>query len=281
MINFDGNLLEKNSFYLNGYNRGFRAGDMLYEEVKAVNGKLYFWEDHFLKLMASMRILRMEIPMQFTMEFLEEEINSLLNSNNFETTTALIRISVFRKNGSGILPEDQEISYLIETEGTKNPFYLLSDDAYEIELFKDFYINADFLSTLNTNNKMLRVVGRIYAKENGYQDCLLLNTSKNVVAALEGNIFLISGKVVKTPPLAEGCPDTVLRQKLIEIVQKYDELTLEEVPISPFELQKADEIFISHVRVGIQPVTKYRKAVYGSGVAVKLIGKLNAQARLT
>ncbi len=281
MINFDGNLLEKNSFYLNGNNRGFRVGDMLYEEVKAVNGKLYFWEEHYLKLMASMRILRMEIPMEFTMEFLEEQVHSVLNSNKLMTAAALVRISVFRKNGIGILAEDQEISYLIETEETKNPFYLLADSTYEIELFKDFYVNADFLSTLNTNNKMLRVVGRIYARENGYQDCLLLNTSKNVVAALEGNVFLVSGKLVKTPPLTEGCPDTVLRRKIIEIVQKSDEFTLLEAPISPFELQKADEIFICHVKAGMQPVSKYRKALYGSEVAAKLIGKLNAQARLT
>ncbi len=39
-----------------------------------MNGKILFWEDHYFRLMASMRIMRMEIPMNFTMEFLEAQI---------------------------------------------------------------------------------------------------------------------------------------------------------------------------------------------------------------
>jgi branched-chain amino acid aminotransferase len=36
--------------------------------------KIFFWEDHYFRLMASMRIMRMDIPMDFTMEFLEAQI---------------------------------------------------------------------------------------------------------------------------------------------------------------------------------------------------------------
>ena len=44
-------------------------------------GKIYFWEDHYFRLMASMRILRMEIPMNFTQEYLEKQILATIEAN--------------------------------------------------------------------------------------------------------------------------------------------------------------------------------------------------------
>jgi branched-chain amino acid aminotransferase len=55
---------------------------------------------------------------------------------------------------------------------------------------------------------------------------------------------------------------------------------LEEVSISPFELQKADEMFVTNVVGGIQSITKYRKKEYTNAIAKELLGKLNTKARL-
>ena len=66
MINSNGNLVSSSDAGLSFYNRGFYYGDALFETVKVVGNKLLFWEDHYFRLMASMRLLRMEIPMTFT-----------------------------------------------------------------------------------------------------------------------------------------------------------------------------------------------------------------------
>ncbi|CAM4349297.1 aminotransferase class IV [Zobellia roscoffensis] len=281
MINYNGNLLEENTQFLDHQNRGLRYGDALFETMRMVNGKLFFWEDHYLRLMASMRVLRMEIPMDFTMEFLESKISETVAANSLTDTQARIRFSVFREKGGLYLPATNDIGYCIETIPLQSPFYVLSDALYEVELFKDFYVNADMLSTLKTNNKIINVVGSIFAKENEYQNCLLLNSSKQVVEALNGNIFLVKNGVIKTPPLNEGCLNGIIRKKLIDILGKLDDYQFEEASISPFELQKADEIFITNSIVGIQPVTKYRKKEFGNTMAKGLLGKLNAAARLS
>jgi branched-chain amino acid aminotransferase len=67
---------------------------------------------------------------------------------------------------------------------------------------------------------------------------------------------------------------------LIAILGSLDTYQFEEAFISPFELQKADELFITNAIKGIQPITKYRKKEYGTTVAADLLGKLNAAARL-
>ncbi|MBT8221538.1 MAG: aminotransferase class IV [Eudoraea sp.] len=273
-------MLPEDSPIFDARNRGFTLGDAVYEEIKAVNGQLYFWEDHYLRLMASMRILRMEIPMNFTLEYLEEQIQDLLEANELLDKPAFVKIYVYRESGSQLLPEGNEVAFTITTETGKQPFYTLSEAPYELELFKDFYTNADMLSNLNTNNHILSVVGSIFARENGYQDCFLLNAKKNVVSALNGNIFLVQGKQVKTPPLGDGCKDGIVRKKLLGILKNSEHYEVREESISPFELQKADALFITNIRAGILPVTKYRKAEYSADLARELIGKLNAAARL-
>jgi len=222
----------------------------------------------------------MEIPMNFTLEYLEEQIQDLLKANELQDKPAFVKIYVYRESGSQLLPEDDEVAFTITTETGKQPFYTLPEAPYELELFKDFYINADMLSNLNTNNQILSVVGSIFARENGYQDCFLLNAKKNVVSALNGNIFLVQGKQVKTPPLSDGCKDGIVRKKLLGILQNSERYEVQEESISPFELQKADGLFITNIRVGILPVTKYRKAEYSADLPRELIGKLNAAARL-
>ncbi len=280
MVDFNGKLIAAESTFLNHGNRGLRYGDALFETMRASNGSLYFWEEHYLRLMASMRMLRMEIPMNFTLEFLEASVAEVLVANNLSKQSARIRITVFRAEGGLYLPTTNEVHYTIEAEALAAPFYLLDENDYEVELYKDFYVNADILSTLKTNNKILHVTGSIFASENGYDNCLVLNASKMVVEALNGNLFLVSGNTLKTPPLKDGCLNGIIRKKIIEIVVKTEDLEIEEASISPFELQKADELFITNSIVGIRPITKYRKKGYGSTTAQNILGKLNALARL-
>ncbi|SHJ70917.1 aminotransferase class IV [Pseudozobellia thermophila] len=280
MINYNGNLLAENTPFLDHRNRGLRYGDGLFEAMRALNGKLIFWEDHYLRLMASMRILRMEIPMNFTMEFLEERIMETVEANGLDRAPARVRLTVYRNDGGRYLPESNDISYIIEADPLAEPFYVLDGTPYEVDLYKDFYVNKDMLSNLKTNNKVLNVVGSIFAEENGLQNCLLLNGDKQVVEALNGNIFVVKDGHIKTPPLEHGCLDGILRKKLIAILKKLEEYSFEEGAVSPFELQKADELFITNSVVGIRPVSKYRKKQYHTTVAQDLVGKLNANARL-
>ena len=280
MINFNGKIVSSNSNFFNHQNRGFKYGDALFETVRIVNGKLLFWEDHYFRLMSSMRILRMEIPMEFTMEFLEEAFLKTIEANAYKDSTVRARLTVYRNEGGNYTPTTNTSSFVISTAVIETPFYTLDATFYEVELFKDFYVNADMLSNLKTTNKLIHVVAGIYAKENAYNNCLLINSQKQVVEAINGNLFLVSGKTIKTPPLSDGCLDGILRKKLIEIISKWENFELLETSISPFELQKADELFITNAIIGIQPISKYRKKEYSLEVAKSLLGRLNAIARL-
>lgn len=275
MINFNGNLVAQSNENIE-QNRGFLYADAVFETLKVLDGKILFLEDHYFRLMASMRILRMEIPLEFTLEYLESEIFKTINALNL--TNARVRLTVFRNGEGRYLPQQRTVGFLIVAEST-GTVYVNTTEKYEVELFKDFHVSKHLLSTLKTTSCLINITASIFAEENGYENCLLINDEKNVIEAINGNIFIIKDNVVSTPPVADGCKNGIIRKKIIEIVNKTDNLTLEERSISPFELQKADEIFITNIAVGIQSVTQYRKKLFADTIANSLLMKLNAQIK--
>ena len=279
MININGTILEDSEAYLSVDNRGFAYGDAVFETIK-VNSKPLFWEAHYFRLMASMRILRMEIPMHFTPEFLESQIMDLVDTQSEKAKSYRVKLTVFRATGGYYTPTSNAVKFTIALTPLDSDIYNSHTDSCEIELFKDYFIAPNLLSTLKTNNKAINVVGSIFAKENNYDNCLLLNTNKNIIEALNGNVFLVKDNVIKTPPLADGCLKGIIRDQLIDMISKSDNYDLIETSISPFELQKADEIFITNVIQGIKPVTKFRKKTYNTEAAKKFQNKLNIKLRL-
>ncbi|SFO05837.1 branched-chain amino acid aminotransferase [Paenimyroides ummariense] len=275
MINFNGNLVAQSNENIE-QNRGFLYADAVFETLKVLDGKVLFLEDHYFRLMASMRILRMEIPLEFTLEYLESEILKTINALNL--TNARVRLTVFRNGEGRYKPEQRTVSFVIVAESTGS-VYVNTTGKYEVELFKDFHISKHLLSTLKTTSCLINITASIFAQENGYENCLLINDEKNVIEAINGNIFLIKDNVISTPPIADGCKNGIIRKKLIEIINKTENLTFEERSISPFELQKADEIFLTNIAVGIQSITQYRKKMFANTIANSLLMKLNAQIK--
>ncbi len=282
MINFNGTLRSQSDIKLTTENRGYKYGDALFETLKVVNGKIFFWEDHYFRLMASMRILRMDIPMNFTMEFLEAEILKTLEANDLLNFAARVRLNVDRGEGGKYLPsDDSKVNFNISAESHSNPFYTIDSDAkYIVDLYKDYFMAPGLLSGLKSNNKAVQVIGSIYAKENDLDNCLVLNTNKSIIEALNGNLFLVIGDKIKTPPLEDGCLKGVMRKQILELLAKDVNLFVEEASISPFELQKADELFITNVIKGVVPITQYRKKTYKTDFAQKTVARLNAKLRL-
>lgn len=281
MVNINGNIIKKEDASISILNRGFNYGDAVFETIKVAHNKILFWEDHYFRLMASMRILRMEIPMNFTLEFLEKQIFDLVQSNNSSTKTMRIKLIVFRNSDGFYLPDNNDVSYVISSKTLNEDFYHLQENNNVVDLYKDHYVSADLLSTLKTNNRIINVTGSIFAKENDLDNCLLLNTQKQVVEALNANLFLVKGNTIKTPPLSDGCIKGVMRKQIIDIIKLIPDFVFEEASISPFELQKADELFLTNVIIGIQPITKYRKKEFNTEVARNLLGKLNVKVRLS
>lgn len=274
MINLNGEFVSNKQANLNITNRAIAYGDALFETFRVVKGKISFWEDHYFRLMSSMRILRMEIPMDFTMEYVENEILTTIKSNGLtDNVSVRVKLIIYRDSEGLYTPKTNEIGYTIQVKRLESSNFVLNNIEEEpviIDLFKDHYINSGLLSTIKSTNRIINTLAGIFAKENGFKNLLLLNQEKKVVEAINGNIFLVKDDKILTPPISDGCINGVFRKQLLDVIRKKTDFKLEERSISPFELQKSDEIFITNAIVGIKSVSKYRKKQFEQHIAKQL-----------
>ena len=91
---------------------------------------------------------------------------------------------------------------------------------------------------------------------------------------------MLKDGILSTPPISDGCLNGIMRKQILNLAKKIENIEVVEASISPFDLQKADELFTTNIISGIQPITKYRKKEFETKLAHQLITNLNAQIRL-
>ena len=273
MINYNGHLQAFDALPLEAISRSLKYGDGVFESIRMRDNQLLFIEDHYFRLMASMRILRMAIPMEFTPEYFIEQ--AALLAEETAIINGRLRLQVVR-NSSGLYTPDTNNScvWWMELEELDSGDYQWNNKGLKVELFKDHYIQAGLLSTLKTANSLPYVLAGIFGKENGFDAMLMVNDKKMLVEANAANVFVLTGNVLKTAPLEDGPLRGVFRKNIIAWAKEVDLEILEE-SINPFELQKADEIWLTNSIHGIQWVETYRKRTYVGSKAKDLIESLN------
>lgn len=278
MINYNGSLVAQPGLAIEE-NRAFLYGDGIFDTVKVLGSRVLFIEYHYFRLMASLRIVRMDIPMHFTMEYMESQVLALTATLD-AAPSYRARITFFRKPGGKYLPADSSSEFIVTAEPLTDALYKITEAPYEVELYKDFYVSKQLLSTIKSTNRLINVTASIFSDENGYNNCLLVNDDKNVIEALQGNIFMLTGNKLITPPVSDGALNGIMRKQVLELAKKIDGIEVSEASVSPFDLQKADELFITNVIMGIQPITKYRKKEFTTALSQELVKRLNAKVRL-
>lgn len=273
MVNIDG-VLKKSDHAVIAYdNRGTFYGDGIFETLRCFNGKPLLFEAHYFRLMAGMRILRMNIPDSFTPEFIEQSMIDLLAQNNLDHHHARIRFTVWRSSGGFYSPLDNNVHYSIQA--TKVEDHFINENIREAELFKDHYVLSGLLSIIKSNNKIVNVLAGRFALDNGYQEMFLINENKMITEGISGNLFIRTGDKVKTPPVLDGCLNGIMREQVIQQLKRMLNYEIVEETVTPFELQRADEIFTTNVIKGIQSISKYRKKEFTKELATELLEIFN------
>jgi branched-chain amino acid aminotransferase len=255
-------------------NRAFAFGDGLFETVRMVRGKAAFWEDHYFRLMAGMRILRMEIPMEFTPEYFESMFAELLNAHGLDQADARMRLTVYRKTGGRTTPTRRDVDWVLTMERLPEEGYVLNDKGLTVDLFKDHFKPRGLLANYKTLQCLPYILGGIFAAENQLDDVLLLNDEKMLCEATTSNLFVRMGDELITPPLDSGCVRGIVRKQILGNAKAIG-LQPVERSLTSFELLKADEVWLTNAINGIRWVGQYRTKAYGHAKADEMVRVLN------
>ena len=239
----------------------FIQHNVLTETIAIEQNKILFWEEHYLRLMASMRILRMEIPLSFTLEHLSEKIIALTTSLSKQDFNGRVQLNVVKMAQPSVEQAVPLTAYSITAiptmEGEET--LMLRNTTQPIDLYKDHYLSTGLYSSLESAAQQWRDMAWTYVHENDYCDGIVLNTDKHLVESLRGALFLIKANKISTPALDQGCRKSVYRKQLLTVLSKAEEFEITEEAISPFSIQKADELFVLDDAKGIYSIAQYRK----------------------
>tara|TARA_Y100000385_G_scaffold51152_2_gene48033 strand:- start:2877 stop:3710 length:834 start_codon:yes stop_codon:yes gene_type:complete len=239
--------------------RSHLYGDGLFETFRVHKGKICFWESHYFRLMSSMRILRLEIPLNWSPDDLETEI---LRFKPDPLIDYRVRLSVWREGSMGYTPSSNKIDWSINFIALDHIGYSTPVKKQKLALFQEHKKSKGLLSNLKLSESILYILAAKFASEQGVDDAIILSHDNHVLETSRGNVFLLKGDELMTPLLEDGALRGVMREQILKHAPVAKLITKEE-KINPFDLLKADEIWITNAITGIVSVSNYRKSTYG------------------
>ena len=264
-INFNGRTISSGTPIVSADNRGFRYGDGIFETIRISAGKIILASSHFDRLFSGIKLLRFEQPSFFTAEVLNRQILDLCKKNN-HLQSARVRLVIYRGEGGLYDSPDPFPNHIIQTWDLPLSGTQINENGWVIDVFPGGRKSPDIFSNLKSNNYLLYSMAALYAMENHFSDCLLLNTQGRICDSTVANIFCRKNNIIFTPPLSEGCVAGVIRRHLLE-KRKIGVYEIQEAEIEPGFLESADEVFLTNAIQGIRWVNRLGAKSYDPSAA--------------
>jgi branched-chain amino acid aminotransferase len=245
-------------------NRAQAYGDGLFETMRVSNRKVLHPEEHYFRLLAGMRILRMPIPSSWNPDgwLAELKLGELDPTKDYR-----VRFQVSRTGSLGYAPgADAGVAWSVEATALDGRGYPLPVLRPELGLFQEHRKSEGLLSTVKSSSALLYVLAAGFAREQRVDDVLILNQENNVLEASRSNVMLLQGNTLTTPPLRSGALRGVMRDVVLGLAPRLG-LEVREELFSPFALQQVDEVWLTNSINGVAAVRQFRKTTYGSAAA--------------
>lgn len=239
-------------------NRAFLNGDAVKCYFFVRNSKLIMAEECYFFLMASMRKMRMNIPLSYTLEYFQNLLHNEILNRGF--SNGIITFMAFRTNNEKQL-QKSETDFYIDSLPLDDVLEIQKN--VEIDVIKEISVNNGLLSNIQVHCAE-NTYSQIYAQENDLDDVILLNPDKRIARCSTGNLLLLTGKKIRIPKQTEGAYISPLMENFVTYLHKNHLAEISEEELIPFETQKADEILLISDRLGIFSVSKIRNKSFGS-----------------
>ncbi|MEY8759863.1 aminotransferase class IV [Chryseobacterium tongliaoense] len=252
---------------LNVKNRAFLSGDAVKVSFFVREGRLIIDEECYFFLMASMRKMRMNIPLTYTLEFFQQLFQKeVIEEKGIQN--GIINFQVFR-NSDGITLSKSSVSYFYEVD-EKEDVLAVNQRPLELDLIKEINVNNNLLSNIRVHCPE-NIYGSIYAQENDLDDVILLNPNKRIARSTSGNLLFLDGNIIKVPKQSEGAYISPLLENFVTFLHKNNLADTQEHEIIAFESQKAEEILMISDEKGIFSVGKIRNKTFESSRFLEMV----------
>ena len=284
-LSLNGEIINENdSVLLN--NRGFLFGDGFFESmhwcVKSSgseksgsgslnNGRILFWDDHVERINYAFNLLKLD-KSEIDISILMQQINELVAKNNI-VGDARVRMTFYRISEGNYTPSKNKTGWMINARPLDIYGFAFNEKGLNIGIFSGQTKSRSSISNLKTLNSLVYVLAGMYARENNWDDILILNDAGNIIEAHTSNIFIVQNNTLYTPPLTDGCVNGVMRKQVIRLAEKAG-IDCIEKSLFQNDIDEADEVILSNAVQGIRWVERSGNNIYSKKICNQLFTEL-------
>ncbi|NCG18350.1 MAG: branched-chain amino acid transaminase [Rhodobacterales bacterium] len=244
------------------YGLGAFEGIRAYEQP---DGRAGIWrlEEHLVRLLDSMRMIRMDLPV--SKEELRAACQDTLRKNNF--TEAYLRPLAFLGHGQmGLGARNNPLNVIVAA--WKWGAYMGDEGIVKGVRLKTSSFSRNHPTAAMSRAKVVghyvnSILARYEANDDGYDEALMLDHHGFVAEGTGENVFVIKNGVIKTPPVTNILPG-ITRRSVIEIL-KHEGYEVEEHLFGRDAFYVAEEAFMCGTAAEITPIASVDRRPVGDG----------------
>jgi branched-chain amino acid aminotransferase len=226
---------------------GFLNGWGVFSTIRVAEGVLFAFERHYRRMQIDAE--RIHVPFPYSEKQLLAFLQSLIEAN--QAYNATLRVAIVRNRGGFFeaphLTRDADL--IAFTAGLNN-----WGEGVKLSYKAHARYGASPFAGTKITSWAQNLTWYEEAHELGFDEFVLLNEEGQVSECTSANIFAIYDDQVWTPPLAtSGCLPGVTRAIFLEEIS-VPGLQISEHPLTPSELEEADQVFITSTTRDLLPV---------------------------
>jgi branched-chain amino acid aminotransferase len=215
-----------------------RLGDGVFDTLLVVDGHALHCAPHYARLVEHAAILGIEVPLP--QAGFQEAINSLIRTNKAQSGRYALNTIISRGEGArGLAPPDiQKPSVLLRLSAVSrlsSPGLLRGHIAQSVRRNE-----GSPLSRIKSFNYGDNILALKEASEHEANEAIMMNNAGHITCTSAGNIFMIKGGDIVTPPLSDGVLNGVARALFLK---RY---TVRERSVTPEDLLSSDTVFLTN-----------------------------------
>ena len=267
---FDGKLVPWAEANVHVLTHSLHYGSAVFEGIRAYqcsdgSSAVFRLLDHTKRLRNSAKIIRMEIP--HSAETLAQATLETLKANKMPA--AYIRPLSFVGYGEmGVYPGNNPVQTIIAVwpwGAYLGPEALEQGIRVKTSSFARSHVNTSMSKAKAAGNYINSILAKIEAKEDGYDEAVMLDTNGFVSEATGENIFIVRDGIIKTTPWT-SILGGITRESIMTLARDLG-YTVEEQQFTRDELYIADEAFFTGTAAELTPIRELDNRQIGEGHA--------------
>tara|TARA_B100000768_G_C11277697_1_gene376806 strand:- start:2480 stop:3292 length:813 start_codon:yes stop_codon:yes gene_type:complete len=251
---------------LSPFDRGLAFGDGVFRTFLVEDSKPKLWKQQYQKLSEDLKAIEIKSP---TQKILLRDIQKLFPSKGIFISKIIVTRGE-SKMGYDFIKGIKPTRILLKIDFNKNKYKILQKG---VRLKKS---NIEAIKSSHPGIKNLNRLENVLARKglsSNFFDAIMIDSNGYICDCARSSLFIRYGSTLYTASNSSFGIHGVTKKIICENAKKLN-LTIDHSPLTPNQLEEADEVIVTNSIVGALQVLRFKKKKWGKGTLANLIRNL-------